>query len=344
MLRTLVHEGNAPSAVPPAPASLRPTPTHDVRFGGMSHDSVRQARIRPDDWSDGAIVLGWRDGMAGGLRVDRHDALILQVRLGETEGRSPHREVVEGGQPPMVPRAGEAILHDLRQTCIVRTPKRTLLIGLDSRRLKRVAEDLGILDADPLDELVPAYGAVLADPALHNLAVSVGETLARQDRWADVIRRQLTRAVAAHLLGTYTSLQPAPETVRGGLAPWQLRRAQDHIRSDLARPIHLQTVSESCGLSVSHFARAFRQSTGIAPHSWLTRERIAQAKTMMRKGDRTLADIALACGFADQSHFTRAFAKDQGTTPGRWRRRVEPDSRHASRDRGPVESVVGGGG
>jgi AraC-like DNA-binding protein len=65
---------------------------------------------------------------------------------------------------------------------------------------------------------------------------------------------------------------------------------------------------------------------------------------MMRKGDRTLADIALACGFADQSHFTRAFAKDEGTTPGRWRRRVEPDSRHASRDRGPVESVVGGGG
>lgn len=329
MLRTLVHDCDAPLAVPPAPASLRPTPTRDIRFGGMSHDPVRQARIRPDDWSDGAIVLGWRDGMAGSLRVDRLDALILQVRLGETEGRSPHREVVEGGQPRMLLNAGEAILHDLRQTCVLRTQKQTLQIGLDSRLLKQVADDLSILDADPLNELVPVYGKVLADPALHNLAVSVGETLDRPDRWADVIRRQLTRAVAAHLLGSYTPLQPAPETVRGGLAPWQLRRAQDHIRADLARAIHLQAVSDACGLSISHFARAFRQSTGIAPHSWLTRERIAQAKTMMRRGDRTLADIALACGFADQSHFTRAFAKDQGTTPGRWRRLLEPDSRHA---------------
>ncbi|WP_051439896.1 AraC family transcriptional regulator [Methylobacterium sp. 10] len=334
MLRTLVHEGDAPIAVPPAPASLHPTPTHDVRFGGPIHDPVRQARIRPDDWSDGAIVLGWRDGMAGSLRVDRLDALIIQVRLGETEGRFPRRESAEGGgrdggQAPMLLRAGEAILHDLRQTCVLRTQKRTLQIGLDNRLLKQVAEDLSIIDADPLDELVPIFGEILADPALHNLAVSVGETLDRQDRWADVIRRQLTRAVAAHLLGTYTPLQPAPETVRGGLAPWQLRRAQDHIRADLARAIHLRAVSEACGLSISHFARAFRQSTGVAPHSWLTRERIAQAKTMMRRGDRTLADIALACGFADQSHFTRAFAKDQGTTPGRWRRRVEPDSQYA---------------
>ena len=322
MLRTLVHEGDAPSAVPPAPASLRPTPTRDVRFGGLSHDPVRQARIRPDDWSDGAIVLGWRDGMAGSLRVDRLDALILQVRLRETDGRSPRQEVVEGGQAPMLLRAGEAILHDLRQTCVLRTQPRTLQIGLDSRLLKQVAEDLGIRDADPLDELVPAYGEILADSALHNLAVSAGETLERKDRWADVIRRQLTHAVAAHLLGTYTPLQPEPETVRGGLAPWQLRRAQDHIRADLARPIHLQAVSDACGLSVSYFARAFRQSTGIAPHSWLTRERIAQAKTMMRRGDRTLADIALACGFADQSHFTRVFSRLTGASPGSWRRSV----------------------
>ena len=140
----------------------------------------------------------------------------------------------------------------------------------------------------------------------------------------------MTHAVAAHLLGTYTRLKPAPETVRGGLAPWQLRRAQDRIRADLAQAIDLRAVSESCGLSVSHFARAFRQSTGIAPHSWLTGERIARAKVMMRRKDRTLADIALACGFADQSHFTRAFAKNQGTTPGRWRRLMEPEARHAT--------------
>lgn len=272
------------------------------------------------------------DGVGSAVRIDRVDALVLQIRLDEPPTPWNHVALRDraDGQPQMQLRAGEAILHDLRQPRLLRAPARTLQIGLDRQILTQVAEDLNIHDADPVEEFLPVYGMVLADPALYHLAVSVGETLDRGDRWAGAIRRQLTHAVAAHLLGTYTRLKPAPETVRGGLAPWQLRRAQDRIRADLAQAIDLRAVSESCGLSVSHFARAFRQSTGIAPHSWLTGERIARAKVMMRRKDRTLADIALACGFADQSHFTRAFAKNQGTTPGRWRRLMEPEARHAT--------------
>jgi AraC-like DNA-binding protein len=74
------------------------------------------------------------------------------------------------------------------------------------------------------------------------------------------------------------------------------------------------------GLSAKHFARAFRQSTGVPPHRWLIEKRIERAKALLLGGGLSLAEIALACGFADQSHFTAAFRRGTGITPGAYRR------------------------
>ena len=72
---------------------------------------------------------------------------------------------------------------------------------------------------------------------------------------------------------------------------------------------------------MSHFERAFRQTTGMPPHQWLTKHRVERAKALLSLGSLELAEIAEACGFADQSHFTRVFSRCEGVTPGRWRRR-----------------------
>ena len=79
-------------------------------------------------------------------------------------------------------------------------------------------------------------------------------------------------------------------------------------------------LAEECGLSPRHFARAFRQSTGVPPHRWLMRHRVQRAKELLRRQALSLADIALRCGFADQSHFTRVFSREVGFSPGQWRR------------------------
>jgi AraC-like DNA-binding protein len=68
-------------------------------------------------------------------------------------------------------------------------------------------------------------------------------------------------------------------------------------------------------LSASYFTRAFRQSLGTAPHQWLLRLRVERAKEQLLNSDASLADIAVGCGFADQSHFTRVFAKQIGVGP-----------------------------
>ncbi len=89
-----------------------------------------------------------------------------------------------------------------------------------------------------------------------------------------------------------------------------------------AQDLALEELAALVSLSAKHFARAFRQSTGTPPHRWLIERRLDRAKAMLVEGDLDLAEIALACGFADQSHFTAAFRKLVGMTPGSYRREL----------------------
>lgn len=115
-------------------------------------------------------------------------------------------------------------------------------------------------------------------------------------------------------------MTPERDTRRGGLAPWQQRRAIELMSSRLGEEISLTSLANECGLSVRHFARAFRESTGVAPHQWLLRHRVDRARELLKTKALSLADVASFCGFADQSHFTRVFKGIAGVSPGSWRR------------------------
>ena len=92
------------------------------------------------------------------------------------------------------------------------------------------------------------------------------------------------------------------------------------MENNLARGISLEDVARECGVSRTHFSRGFKRSTGVMAYAWLHGLRIAKAKSLLRDLTRSLPQIALECGFADQSHFTRAFKKTVGVPPGIWRR------------------------
>ena len=116
----------------------------------------------------------------------------------------------------------------------------------------------------------------------------------------------------------------------GGLAPWQLRRVQALVETRLGEPISGQQLADCAGLSRCHFARAFRQSTGMSPRGYVLRRRIERAQHLMLSTQAALSDIALECGLADQSHFSRTFLKVCGTTPRAWRRAQTVESDGAS--------------
>lgn len=122
------------------------------------------------------------------------------------------------------------------------------------------------------------------------------------------------------LLRLHETLRAASEVQRGGLSPRHLRRTCDFITDRLADDIGLDELAELTGLSCKHFVRAFKQSTGVPPYKYLILQRIESAKRRLIGGNASLADIAIQCGFADQSHFAATFRRIVGVPPGTWRR------------------------
>ena len=103
----------------------------------------------------------------------------------------------------------------------------------------------------------------------------------------------------------------------------QERRSKEILSANLDGSVPLKDVARECRLSVSHFSRAFRRTMGVAPHNWLLARRIEVAKEKLRDRRLSLSDVALVCGFADQSHLTRVFTGMVGVSPGAWRRALD---------------------
>lgn len=127
--------------------------------------------------------------------------------------------------------------------------------------------------------------------------------------------------LAAHLLERHTTCPPpSTSSAHGGLPPARLRAALERMGDDLQDEPSLLDLAQIAHVSPKHFARAFKQSTGLTAHGWLMRRRMARAQAMLTGGADPIAEIAVACGFADQSHFTAAFRKALGVTPASYRR------------------------
>ena len=108
--------------------------------------------------------------------------------------------------------------------------------------------------------------------------------------------------------------------LRGGLSPAALRRVEVCVEAGLDRPLPLADLAARTGLSVFHFARAFRVSTGVTPRAFVETRRIARARRLIAETTQPLAAIAVDTGFGSQSRLTIAFKRATGFTPAAWRR------------------------
>jgi AraC-like DNA-binding protein len=121
------------------------------------------------------------------------------------------------------------------------------------------------------------------------------------------------------LLGTLRPPASPAVPARGGVSPAAMRRLHEYVEAHLSESLDLGMLAGIAGLSVFHFAREFKQSTGITPHQYLVQKRVKRAQNMLARTDLSLSDVALASGFSDQSHLTRHFRRMLGTTPREFR-------------------------
>ena len=123
-----------------------------------------------------------------------------------------------------------------------------------------------------------------------------------------------------------------------GLPGSVLRRVLDHIDANSARGLPLSELSALAHMSAFHFARLFKQSTGVSPHRFVVGRRIERAKQLLETGDASIASIAQAVGFRTASHFTTVFHRSTGQTPRAYRTAAHPA--HPSTEKPAVPSAA----
>lgn len=191
----------------------------------------------------------------------------------------------------------------------------------------------------------PGYAYRMTYPSVALLRAAAAELCGRDDAAAPFFPRAVVRDaeaarlfVAAHrlleggadplegdeaLLRAYALL--IARHARGARPPAVLRdaggavrRARDYLDANFAQAVDLATLASVAGLTRHHLVRLFKRATGLTPHAYLTDCRIRAARRLLASGAPP-AEVAVACGFFDQSHLTRAFKSRIGLAPGAYR-------------------------
>ncbi len=201
-------------------------------------------------------------------------------------------------------------------------------------------------DASRIRTLECTYGRV--DPVLRQMTEMMLPSVDSNQRFSELFLDHFRLLLCAHVAHTYAPSFGARREHRGGLAPWQERRATELLAEHLDGSLHLATLASECGLSVSHFAKSFRQSFRTSPHRYLILQRIERAKALLVHSACPLSEVALQTGFADQAALSRTFRAVLGSPPGRWRRRARHDADLTTRGTGVAAenqqvSLNGGG-
>jgi AraC family transcriptional regulator len=123
--------------------------------------------------------------------------------------------------------------------------------------------------------------------------------------------------IGTQLLRLFGEANSAP---KGGITGRQRRIVTDHIDTHLTEPIAVAQLARLVGLSEAHFARAFKQTAGVAPHRFIVERRLERGKRMLADTEDSIAQIATECGFADQAHFARTFSQAFGMSPSALRK------------------------
>jgi AraC family transcriptional regulator len=242
---------------------------------------------------------------------------------------------------------GERVEHELAPGSVGLMPSRTpvtwnwsgrisfSVLMLEPAFLDRVAHEVFGLEPSH-------FKLVISERVNDTVITNIAGVLAREAMQAEpggrLYAESLANILAVHLLRNYAqcangqmleACSVPDEGVadasnapgRPGSQPRAVSDAVRFIQANYARDLSLNDMAESVHLSPFHLARLFKQTLGISPHQYVIQVRVSSARSLLSagSGERSLAEVASAVGFADQSHLTRHFKRITGVTPSQFR-------------------------
>ena len=302
-------ETEQPAATPAQPGPARPKPATRVLAGRMP-GPLLTSRVR--GWNGLTLELHCFRDLDAVVQSPDHviavhlagEVNVRQTRSGRTRARTLH-----GGDVTITPAGPPTRWRQAGQSLVI-------LMRLATAYLQTVAGDECALDPDRF-EIQPAFA--VRDPRIEELARQLLAGLEMEGVDSRLHVDTFICELAIHLLRRHTTASVASEWPKARLSPYKLRRTLEYINANLRNDLTLAALAEAVALSPGHFAHAFREATGLAPHRYVLARRVERAKELLRGSDLPLTQIADLIGCATHSHFSVLFHRATGLTPRQFR-------------------------
>lgn len=256
-----------------------------------------------------------------------HPHMFVLAPLRQDDAYLLHVDIAPGGTRKFVSNKapchtglaapGAMHLHNLQEQIFgyICSPFEFMVFHFPRNSINAYADELGLCRVESLS--CPP-GRI--DTVLGQLCATMRAVIRQPCDATALLIDHLSQALGLHLTRNYSSTREARSPLRYKLSASQVRQAKAFMLEQIDSPVTLAAVAAECQLSRSYFIQAFGQSVGQTPYAWLTDQRLLIAERMLMDPQRSIADVALACGFGDQSHLTRVFSRHKGMAPAAWRK------------------------
>lgn len=159
------------------------------------------------------------------------------------------------------------------------------------------------------------------DEAINRIARSMTNEIEAERLGHAAMLEALVRQLVIHLLRSHLTVRKSSriELSRAGPVDRRLRRAIEFMHDNYGRELALEEIASAAYLSEYHFARLFKQITGVTPHVYLANVRLEHARRLLSETSLPISEIATRVGYQSQSHFTKVFKSITGVTPRLYR-------------------------
>lgn len=272
---------------------------HETAIPGVSFVEARQGA---GDWSDAPVpelIIAKLDRGSGMSTIDL--------------GAGRFREDIPAAHC-LRPGNGILVSPETATSIYMEAPHKLRVVGIPYGFLLDLTSDLDLpSDGD--------FGVAHSMPFANSFVYAVFDELWAESQTGNPRGRLFAEAGLLAITATLCHLAQAPVKVAaGGLAAWQLRRTTAHLHDRVGETMTLKELAAIARLSVFHFCRAFKTSTGLTPHRYQTRLRVERAQALLADTSISVTDIAPLVGYETPQAFARMFRQAVGTSPTAYRR------------------------
>ena len=251
-----------------------------------------------------------------------HLRQVNQLAVLILSGRSSNRWIHGGRETPFSTVCGDVgffAADNEEHTISVSsdTGVKAFILAIPRAHLQSIAAAEGLEARSEMPALPVFQDAIIRD-SLSRLVVSTPEGYMESGLEAEAVARSLV----VRLTEVIWEEKPDWHADSSTFDSRMVGRIKDHIDAHLHHYIPLADLARLFGMSPSHFAKKFRNSTGLSLQRFVNRRRLQASMTLLRADSKKLSQIALDLGFSSQSHFTRLFSELTGFTPASFRRQI----------------------